>query len=157
MEFETMKRIDFNLMKFRTFIEELEKQFTRKFIVTEKQGLEILYKALQEEDNIGQVNYLYYRCKKKIQENKIKEDLELYGLEYFKDEKYLSIENENEAELLFNEEVKKITKKVELVIKILKVVDISKFDKKYEREYKIIKFFYEKFLDDFRNKKEQHF
>ena len=76
MGLEIMKRIDFNKMEFRTFIEELEKQFIKKFSIKENQGLEILFKALQEEDDPGQVNYLYYWCKKPIEEREIMEELD---------------------------------------------------------------------------------
>ncbi|WP_302429320.1 hypothetical protein [Fusobacterium varium] len=153
MGLEIMKRIDFNKMEFRTFIEELEKQFIKKFSIKENQGLEILFKALQEEDDPGQVNYLYYWCKKPIEEREIMEELNLYGIEYFIDKGYSDIEDEEESELYFNIEVDKLKEKIELVIEILRKVDITKFDKKYEREYKIIKFFYEKFLEDFKIKK----
>ena len=152
MGFEIMKRIDFNKMEFKTFIKELEKQFIKKFSVKENQGLEILFKALQEEDP-GQVNYLYYWCKKPIKEREIMKDLELYGIEDFIDKGYSDSEDEEVSELYFNIEVDKLKEKIELVIEILRKVDITKFDKKYEREYQIIPFFYEKFLEDFKIKK----
>ena len=159
MELEKIKIIDFRKMQFKTFLARCEKQYLEKinknFSGEQKKSLRMLFDVLQMENNIPiQINYFYLEyISKPLDRFTMLSHFQDYDEFLFENKSCFDMAeklNEEEFEKLYDEELEKLNKKVFSALDILEIIDISDFDKKYETEFAVDKYFYDQLMEKYR-------